>query len=100
MYRIQIPRPARRDIREAAQWYNEQQPGLGRRFTHLVKRKLEFIGSDPYLYEIQYKDARVARVPIFPFNIHFRIDGVKKSVVIFAIFHTSLNPDRLKSRKE
>lgn len=86
MYRIQIPRSARRDIREAAQWYDKQQPGLGRRFTHLVKRKLEFIGSNPYLYEIRYKNARVARIPIFPFNIHFRIDEVKKKRRRFRYF--------------
>ncbi|WP_409013369.1 type II toxin-antitoxin system RelE/ParE family toxin [Dyadobacter sp. CY343] len=100
MHKIQISRSAGRDIREAALWYNEQQPGLGRRFTHSVRGKLKLISKNPRLYELRYANVRVAILPIFPFAIHFRIDSAKKTVGIFGIFHTSVNPEKWQSRKE
>ncbi|KAA0990142.1 type II toxin-antitoxin system RelE/ParE family toxin [Dyadobacter aurulentus] len=100
MYKIKITPGARLDTREAALWYNEQRPGLGKRFTNFVKGKLELISKNPYLYEVRYSNIRLAQLPIFPFSIHFRIDEISKTVVIFAVFHMSLNPDKWPFRKE
>jgi hypothetical protein len=33
MYRAVILKPAKKDILNAAIWYNEKQPGQGKRFT-------------------------------------------------------------------
>ena len=43
MYKSIILSPAKEDIREAAQWYNKQQNGLGKRFIMEVRGKVHFI---------------------------------------------------------
>jgi hypothetical protein len=42
MYKSIILPLAKEDVREAAQWYNKQQKGLGKRFTTEVREKVHF----------------------------------------------------------
>lgn len=43
MYKSVILSLAKQDIKEAAEWYNERQPGLGKRFTSHVKKLVHYI---------------------------------------------------------
>lgn len=43
MFKSIILPSAEKDIREAAQWYNEQQLGLGKRFLDEVREHVQFI---------------------------------------------------------
>jgi hypothetical protein len=36
---------AKQDIKEAATWYNERQPGLGKKFTVVVRKAVHYIPS-------------------------------------------------------
>ncbi|TLU98142.1 type II toxin-antitoxin system RelE/ParE family toxin [Dyadobacter luticola] len=99
MYKIHIPRSARRDIREAALWYNEQKPGLGKRFAHTVLRKIELISEQPHLYEVRYDEIRMALTPIFPFTIHFKVYEKRRVIAILGVFHTSRNPENWSKRQ-
>jgi len=38
---------AKQDIKDAADWYNTRQKGLGRRFTSEVNSKVNTLKSDP-----------------------------------------------------
>jgi len=91
MYPITILPLARADIKEAALWYNKQQPGLGKRFTKAVRSKVAAIKANPLAYSIQYHEVRTAMLDTFPFMVHFIIDGDK--ILISAILHTGRNPD-------
>ena len=90
----------RKDIRDAASWYDKQQPGLGRRFTHAIRNKLVLIGENPYLYAVRYKKTRTALVWRFPFMIHFHINAQQKMVVVMGVWHTSQDPDKIQARKQ
>lgn len=96
MYQTIILPLAKADIKEAALWYNKQQPGLGKRFTKEVRAKVADIKANPLAYSVRYNDVRTAVVDVFPFMIHFIIDG--KSILITAVLHTSLNPDKWADR--
>lgn len=98
MYKAHVLRSVRKDIREAALWYNEQLPGLGRRFTHFTRKKIELICENPHLYTIRYAEMRTAILPVFPFMIHFKIDEKRRVVAIVGVFHTSLDPEKWRSR--
>ncbi|ACT94633.1 type II toxin-antitoxin system RelE/ParE family toxin [Dyadobacter fermentans] len=91
---------ARKDLRDTATWYDEQQPGLGRRFTHAIRNKLVLISENPYLYAVRYKKTRTALVWRFPFMIHFRIDERQKIAVVIGIWHTSQDPLKIQARKQ
>jgi plasmid stabilization system protein ParE len=93
MYRVVILPDAKRDIQEAALWYNEQQQGLGNRFIRFVRIKVSKVLLYPQLYSIRYSDVHTALLDVFPFMIHFTIKENTKTVVIVAVLHTSRNPD-------
>lgn len=65
---------AKKDILDAAQWYQKKQPGLWKKFTGEVREKVKFIGRNPIVYFKRYDDVRTA------------------------VLHTSRNPDIWKNR--
>jgi plasmid stabilization system protein ParE len=96
MYKTIILPLAKADIKEAALWYNKQQPGLGKRFTKAIRTKVADIKSNPLAYSVRYSDVHTAIVDVFPFMIHFIIDN--KNILITAVLHTSRNPDNWTDR--
>lgn len=99
MYDVIILQPAKFDISEAAIWYNSKQKGLGRRFLNEVRNKVIFIRENPLATEIRYDETRCAVLKVFPFMIHYIIDEENKTIVVAAVFHTSLNPEKWQGRK-
>lgn len=91
MYKVYLLPVARRNIRQAAGWYDEQLPGLGKRYRDTVRKKVNRIKNNPYLYTIAYENIRIAIVPGFPYVIYYFIKEGTKEVFITAIPHTSQN---------
>lgn len=98
MYKAIILPLAKLDISEAASWYNSKQKGLGKRFTNEVRSKVLFIRKNPKAVAIRYDDSRCAVLDVFPFMVHYTIDELNKTIIVAAVFHTSLNPERWKKR--
>jgi toxin ParE1/3/4 len=93
MYRLQILRQARDDMQSSANWYNEQQAGLGERFLAEVIKTLRLTEAGPLHYEQKFsKKFRFAKVHDFPFVVVFKIKN--DLVVINSVFHTSRNPKK------
>jgi mRNA-degrading endonuclease RelE of RelBE toxin-antitoxin system len=67
--------------------------GLGKRYTNQVKKQINALKKDPYIFSIKYKEIRCKKIDKFPFMIHYKINEELKTVYIFAIFHTSRNPE-------
>ncbi len=98
MFKALILPLAKDDIREATLWYNEQQKGLGKKFTLEVRKKIKFIQQNPKAFGKRYKNIRTAVLNIFPFMIHYSVDIEKKTIIIIAILHTSRHPEIWKNR--
>lgn len=97
MYKVKILPPAKLDIEESAKWYNDQQKGLGKKFTTQIREKIKYIKQNPKAIPIRYDNiTRTAVTDVFPFMIHFTIEN--KTIIIKAVFHTSLNPKKWKKR--
>lgn len=84
---------AKQDINEAAMWYNAKQKGLGTRFTQRIRNKVHSICRYPKATAIRYDSTRTSILDIFPYMIHYTINESQKTVIISAVFHTSLNPE-------
>ena len=84
---------AKKDIKEAAVWYNSRQKGLGKRFTANVRHKLTRIQQTPYIAAIRYDDVHTAVLDVFPFMVHYCIDESEQVITVYAVLHTSRNPD-------
>jgi len=93
MYKAVILPLAKQDIKEAATWYNKKQQGLGKRFTLQVRQKINFLKAEPYAAAIRYDNVRTAVLDVFPYMAHYIVDESIKSIIIFAVLHTSRNPD-------
>ncbi|WP_353079575.1 type II toxin-antitoxin system RelE/ParE family toxin [Flavobacterium sp.] len=81
------------DIKEAVNWYNKAQNGLGTRFLKNVKEKINSVAKNPETIQIRYNDVQIAVVNTFPYTIHFQFHKEQNTIFILGIFHTSKNPE-------
>ena len=98
MKRRTFVRPeAQNDIREAAQWYEEREAGLGIRFVREVRASLERIADDRLTFPIIGQDVRRSLLHKFPYSIYFVTD--RNAVSVIAVLHQHRRPDKWKSRR-
>ena len=100
MYKVIILPLAKKDIKEAALWYNKKQKGLGKRFILQIRRKINLLRQEPYEVAVRYDDVRTAVLDVFPYMAHYSIDERQRLIVISAVLHTSRNPDLWKKERE
>jgi len=87
------------DMQGAVDWYNSQGQGLGLKFFTSIKRNISLLKKDPFCIAIKYDEIRCMPVPKFPYLIHYQIEKDSKTVIVFAVYHTSRNPKIWKNRK-
>jgi hypothetical protein len=92
-YRILIYEKAILDIKEAANFYENKQKGLGVRFKQQVKKQINSLKINPNGFTVRYDDVRCMLIKKFPFLVHFKVDNRQNIVSVFAIYHTSRNPE-------
>jgi len=90
MHKVFILPAAKQDIKDAADWYNKRQKGLGKRFTKEVREKVKSISENPLAIPVRYDEIRTAVLHTFPFMIHFSLD--EKMIIILGVYHTSRSP--------
>jgi len=88
---------AQKDLDDAFQWYEEQDPGLGKEFIRCVDAKIANLNRNPLYYQI-VKNERVRRALVsrFPFSIYFVSE--EEVITIFAILDQRRSPEFWKSR--
>jgi len=92
-YTLKLEPEAYTDIQEAIKYYNNQQTGLGKRFYTAIKTSFESLKINPF-YQIRYQNKRCFYTKLFPFLIHYTVDEKLKTIIILAVIHTSLNPNK------
>jgi len=86
------------DIQQAIDWYNEKQPGLGKRFFNTIKAHIDSLKNSALHYAIRYDDVRCMPVKNFPYMVHYRVDKKERIVKIEAVINTSRNPEIWKKK--
>lgn len=89
-YKIIYHINAENDIKHIQKWYKTQQDGLEKRFSLAVKDTIKYIIQNPLLFEVKYKNIRVAYTRVFPYGVHYLIHN--NTIKILAIMHTSKKP--------
>lgn len=93
---VVLRRAADRDVQDARDWYEGQQPGLGRRFASRVADVLDLLGRMPELFgEVGY-GVRAATVRRFPHVIYYRVHADRIEVI--AVLHGHQDPSAWQSR--
>lgn len=84
------------EAEKSAQFYEEQQSGLGNRFIEALTDSLTRIRRHPLAYREIYDNVRKCRVLRFPYGIIFR--NQKNMIQIVAVMHLKRKPGYWKSR--
>lgn len=98
-YKIKLLQEAFLDIKEIVKWYNEEQPGLGKRFYGSLKLRLSYIKKYPLHFHVNYRDVRDVLVENFPYQVHYRVEEPDKLIIVLAITHTSRDPSVWKTKR-
>lgn len=86
------------DLFLAAQWYDEQQPGLGDEFLDEVEAVVSSLRENALLHSIRFVDVRCARLHRFnKYGVYFVIRG--EEVRLLAIHHGARDPRWLHDRR-
>jgi plasmid stabilization system protein ParE len=93
---VRLRPEAERDLVDAATWYEERRPGLGRQFLEEARAVLSFISETPLAYHVVHRRARRALMRRFPFGIFYLIEP--DQVVVIGILHGSRDPNSWKRR--
>jgi len=97
MYRLLIKPRAIEMAKEAYDWYNEQQAGLGDLFLNELQDGYDKLESWPEACQRIKNNYRQLVLRTFPYVIVFEI--IKKEAVVYAVFHTSRNPNKKFKKK-
>lgn len=94
-YFIDVHPDVRSYYDKAYHWYEMQQIGLGERFLHTVREKLDKIRSSPMSYGSKSNKAfREAKINDFPYLIVYRVYANENRIFINSIHHEKLHPSK------
>jgi hypothetical protein len=88
---------AEKDIRKSFDWYEFQRLNLGNEFLDEVSKGVSVIKSNPFVFQIRYKETRIGYINKFPFGIHYIVE--KNKVIILGVFHFKLSNSKWMNRK-
>jgi len=96
-FKILIEPEVHQDIQSGIDYYNERQPGLGRKFHAEVSAYFKKLKTHPF-YQKRYNNVRCLPLQKFPYMVHFTVDEKQKIVIIQAVLSTYLDPAHWKDR--
>ena len=80
------------DVEKTVDYYEEQQPGLGKRFAAQLQLTLNVIKRNPFFASVRYDDIRCAAIKKFPYLVHYYIDENELLITIIAVYSTYKEP--------
>jgi len=93
---IRFQPDAEAELAAARLWYALQREGLDDELTQRVDETLQRIADAPYAYPIVYRQLRRAVLRQFPLAIFYEPTG--HEIYVFAVYHSSRDPKKLRSR--
>lgn len=90
MYTISFTKEALYDIEYIVLWYEEQRVGLSFDFELCLEAGLAEVVRNLENFQKRYKKVQIRFISRFPYGIHYVVK--ENTIVIIAVFHTSLSP--------
>jgi plasmid stabilization system protein ParE len=87
---LEISELASREILDAKEYYNLQQPGLGDRFFELIRESMDHLIVSPRLYPQVSPDLRRIILHKFPYSIYYAL--LDQSIVVVSVAHQHRKP--------
>jgi len=90
MTAVRLLREAEEELRLAAEFYEEAQPGLGRALVVEVRRATNLIATHPLAARIERGEIRIRTIARFPYRIYYCVRA--HEIVVIAIGHHRRRP--------
>jgi toxin ParE1/3/4 len=87
--RVSLTKRARRDIAQAAEWYEGRREGLGEEFLDRVQAGVDQIALNPLGYAKLYGENRRCNLEQFPYALWFKIVN---EVIVVGCLHGRRHP--------
>ena len=97
VHRVIFTTPARAELIDAQDWYENEVPGLGRRFRAVVDAVIERMSANPRQFPVIYKNVRRALLSSFPYALMFVLE-TDETLTVIACFHGSRDPAHWQKR--
>lgn len=97
MKRLTYLSVAETELAEAALYYDQQEPGLGRAFADAVTEVASRIQQNPERWAFYADPVRSCRIWPFPYRLLYR--ELPDRIQIVAIFHLSRRPGSWKTQR-
>lgn len=94
--RIEFHPEALAEFRNAAEFYENQQLGLGSRFTNAIDSAITRIGESPTSWRVIEEDVRRYLTKVFPYAVLYSIED--NYILIVAVMHCHREPGYWRSR--
>ena len=92
-----LRRVAEKEFDDSITYCENERAGLEKEFRGTVEEYFQRILENPEWFPKVRGEVRRAVVRRFPFAIHFLVETDR--IVILSVFHTSRNPEQLKTRR-
>ena len=90
MMTVDLTSEAKNDLFDAVDYYEDKEPGLGKRLRDEVASMLNTVASAPYLWRERAVGYRRVNCPVFPYYVAYVIrDGV---IIVIAIASSRRKP--------
>jgi plasmid stabilization system protein ParE len=88
--RVEFKAAARRELKDAARWYNKQHPALGDRFKRAIDVTLDRICAFPHSSPLGELGIRSAAVAVFPYVLWYEVHN--DVILVYAVSHAHRQP--------
>ena len=95
-YRLIVRPEAEIDIREAFEWYENQEKGLGLDYFRCVDAAIASISRSPNLFPSIYKNIHRVLIRRFPYGIFYVVKD--NQILILAVLHVKRHPNHWRRR--
>lgn len=96
-YRLVAEPRANLDVAATCDWYEKEQPGLGREFLAELRATYDRIAGGPLAYQDLRSGIRRALLRRFPHAVYFAVEG--EVIVVLAVLHVSRDPVEWQQRR-
>jgi len=92
-YTIIADPKVKNDLKEARDFLNSRRKGFGKKFLSEYRITLKHLQKNPD-FQIRYNDIHCLPMKTFKYMIHFKINEESKTINIYAVLSTYLNPNK------
>jgi plasmid stabilization system protein ParE len=97
-YKITIIPEAKSEFRKAKQWYENQSPGLGEKFSEEAKKAIRTLSNPQVDHKLVFTTNRRMLLSKFPYTIYYKRDEKNFIVKVMAILHNKQSRDMIQNR--